>query len=244
MTRRRATWCLLATIAAALVLPASTSPARESEELEKWVLQASRQQPYVPSSAEELRGVEDLFVRTLQTPDRLDELVAGWRADHWEILPLGESGDPLWLVREAPGHACGRGCYAFRPQQRPGIVLQAPHSFADKYTRKLALLLFQEGRIRGRRLEHGASQDRGRGPHGASYVCRLYACRRPSPSPGLHRAAAWLRPGETKHPSRPQRRSDPQRRLVLPRTIRAQGHRAVRKPLPLWTDPALSHSDE
>ncbi len=120
-------------------------PAREPERLEELLRESSRHRVADPAGWEQPRAVENLMIRTLLHQESPAELAAAWKPHGWELQILREDDREAWLLREAPGQARGRGCYAFRPDQQPIFLLQAPHSFTDKYTRQLARQLFAEG---------------------------------------------------------------------------------------------------
>jgi hypothetical protein len=120
--------------------------ADEHSEVVRLLSQASSQANYLAPTSAQLAQCEDLFVRTLQGPR--DALLAGqWQQLGWDVIELQQAGQALWIIYEPPPNARGWGLYAIRPNQLPGIVLQAPHSFSDTHTRRLALQLFSEGPI-------------------------------------------------------------------------------------------------
>ncbi len=125
-----------------VVVPASWG--RTGAELERMLLAASAGGNYAPATTAELIRCEQLFLRTLRTPD--DPVLAEeWREFGWQLQRLQDHQRRLWVVSELPANRRGWGFYVIQEGHPPGLVLQAPHSFADKYTRNVALRLFQDG---------------------------------------------------------------------------------------------------
>jgi hypothetical protein len=137
----------LAVVAACLVLVApQVAPAREGLDLERLLRSAQSGRQYRPASPAELARCEELFLRTLSTPD-LAGLADEWQQLGFRLLPLPATDPPLWVVFEPVEHARGWGAYVICPHRLPGLVLQAPHSYADRFTGNIALRLFAEGRF-------------------------------------------------------------------------------------------------
>ena len=145
MTRARITWAGIVAgwlFVGPVCLPLS---AGEPGRLEQLLREASRHRVAELVGWEQPQAIENLMVRTLLHREDPRHLAADWRPHGWALHVVRERGRETWLLREAPGQATGRGFYAFRPDQQPVLLLQAPHSFADKYTRQLARQLFAEG---------------------------------------------------------------------------------------------------
>ena len=126
-----------------LVVGPSTS-AQTIRKLERRIRAVSRAKHYMPPTAEELRRFETLCEQTLLQPDA-PELPAAWNSIGMVYARTGWQDEPAWLICESPAQIRGWGFYLVRPTRLPGLVLQAPHSFADLYTRNIALRFLADG---------------------------------------------------------------------------------------------------
>lgn len=139
--------CLLVlTFVLAIASSRATVRAHEYRDVERLLLQASQGREYVPPSADELGQCEQLFVRTLEGP-RDEALQTEWQTVGWILRQLTIDGQELWAIYEAAPYQRGWGFYLICPERLPGLVVEAPHSFADELTRELALQLFSEGKL-------------------------------------------------------------------------------------------------
>jgi len=145
--------CLFATVCLALFLCLSQTAraedqvATEASELESLVRQASRIETFHDPTNDELRAAERLFTRTIRGDESFNDLRKDWGELSFDMEILQTPKGRLWLLRESPSHEEGRGCYAFRSSASMPVVLQAPHSFADRHTRRLTAQLFLESRF-------------------------------------------------------------------------------------------------
>jgi hypothetical protein len=123
-------------------------PSLQVAQLETLVRQASRRQTSLVAPGTKLAAAQALFARTLRAQEPVELLQQAWATLSFELEVYQSNGGQVWLVRESADHQAGRGFYAFRPEQAIPIALQAPHSFADKDTRRLATQLFLSERFR------------------------------------------------------------------------------------------------
>ena len=124
-----------------------SSPKRETFDalvLEKRVREASGTEVFRPPSTVELRDAERLFARTFRGDESIEVLRDAWAKMHFALQTYGAGDQRIWLLRELPSHEMGRGFYAFRPAATMPVILEAPHSFADRNTRRLTAQLFME----------------------------------------------------------------------------------------------------
>lgn len=119
----------------------------DGDSLAKLRSDASRDGSYRLPGAEELRGAEDLFRRTLLRSGALEGLQAAWGSLRYELQPLRDRGTDYLVLREREDSKTGRGFYVFRPGPVPAVALEAPHSSFDKYTGEIALSLMLEGQF-------------------------------------------------------------------------------------------------
>ncbi|RKZ81791.1 MAG: hypothetical protein DRR19_21675 [Candidatus Parabeggiatoa sp. nov. 1] len=110
----------------------------------KDALKAAKTGEYVAPTAEALHKAEALFLRTLKGEPSVD-LQNAWQAQGFAMRALTHNGTDFTVVQEAEGKRTGRGFYAFRQKESLPIALQAPHSYKDLYTGKIASLLMEEG---------------------------------------------------------------------------------------------------
>ncbi len=119
--------------------------AQDGLTLERFVTVARTGQHYQPATAEELARCEELFAHTLRHPES-SNLADDWQQLGFWLSPLVVHDRPhMWLLNESPQHKRGWGCYVICPERLPGMVLQAPHSFSDRYTGNVALRMFADG---------------------------------------------------------------------------------------------------
>jgi hypothetical protein len=131
---------------------------------------ASEAHQFVLPSAGELRTVEQLFERTFELATEARSAPSGNAAnavesqfaaltDQWAAHQMKlrrwtryrfDDGEvaPIWVLRETSRRQEGRGFYVFLPASRGQEIVEAPHSFHDKYTRTIAERLFRSGQFR------------------------------------------------------------------------------------------------
>jgi hypothetical protein len=114
--------------------------------LEERIREASRGGLFRTPSTGELSVAERLFAETFRADQPLEVLQRAWRGIHFQLQTFEAGNQQLWLLRELPSHRTGRGFYVFRPTAAIPVVLEAPHSFADRNTRPLTARLFVNSR--------------------------------------------------------------------------------------------------
>jgi hypothetical protein len=122
----------------------ASAAAREQRTLQQLLTLARDGRRYVPATPADLRRCEDLFVRTLRDA-REPELESDWEQMGFRLMELRSAEAETWLIIEPPHRKRGWGFYVLCPGNAPGLVLQAPHSFADRHTGDVALRLFADG---------------------------------------------------------------------------------------------------
>lgn len=101
---------------------------------------------YVPVSVEQERRAAGLFERLLR--GEKDPNIAAGLGKLGLVLGQVRIGDELLtLIREAPGHAEGKGVYVFRAAGAP-VLLQVPHRFTDLGTGEIAAAMLKESTFR------------------------------------------------------------------------------------------------
>jgi hypothetical protein len=125
--------------------PSFAQPRLATATLEQLLPDSSQRGDYQRVTTADREVIETLFRRALRTDTDVQELRSAWDRIGWELRVLGPANRPIWLIQETPGHARGYGYYAFRPSEPPSILLQAPHSYADRNTGKLVRQLFEGG---------------------------------------------------------------------------------------------------
>ena len=135
-------------IGVACLLPglAREGTARESPQLDRLVALAGTGRHYRQATQQELVDCETLFARTLHDP-HMAGLGEAWARLGFRLLPLADSEPKTWALIETPGQQRGWGFYLICPERLPGLVLQAPHRYADRYTGHVALRLFEDGQF-------------------------------------------------------------------------------------------------
>lgn len=118
--------------------------ARDDLVLSRLYQGARQSKRYQPATHDELSRCEDLFRRTMHAGDHAT-LAEAWRDFGWEFESLTFQGTTLRIVYEPAGSSRGWGFYVIAPERFPGMVLQCPHAFSDKFTDNLALRMFAEG---------------------------------------------------------------------------------------------------
>jgi len=120
------------------------------DEVEAAVFAAGPRATFQPTSSSEHEAIARLVPALLEaawssTPPRSPAkwqaaaAAVGFRIEAWTI-----DGERYWALLEAPGRERGAGAYIFRvaPRSEPTILLQAPHSYHDIGTGRLAVDLF------------------------------------------------------------------------------------------------------
>lgn len=131
-------------LACGLLLLPSTCLAVEPPSLMERFSQVSRGAHYEPPSMEAFEQARktflEMFVNQHIPCDKLKSL--GFRIVR---MPLKNES---WVIIEDALHR-GAGLYAVRSEPKQGVplLLQAPHSFFDRYTRELAVQWMQEGGV-------------------------------------------------------------------------------------------------
>jgi len=109
-----------------------------------WKASTQGGQYHTPTPAE-LQQAEILFLQTLTRQGTLQELQLAWATLGLELVQVHEGREDWWVLREQPESKTGRGFYVFRLAGAKGVVIQAPHSGADRCTGEIALSLLREG---------------------------------------------------------------------------------------------------
>lgn len=110
----------------------------------------SRSSRYVAASPQELVQCRVLFERVMRQPDD-PELRSAWRELGFEYTAARGREPGCWMVYERPAESRGWGFFLVCPERLTGatghqpLVLQAPHSFSDRFTRNVALRLLKDG---------------------------------------------------------------------------------------------------
>ena len=129
---------------------AVTTPrnARAAAPLEALLEATALRDGYVAATPAEALRSEEMFFRALRG-ERGAALEDGFRGLGFVMERLGLGGEPLAVVREAPGAGTGKGLYVLRaPVGISPVALQAPHRDDDLDTgRILARLLAEERRF-------------------------------------------------------------------------------------------------
>lgn len=108
---------------------------------------ASGEGTYRPAEPSELRAAEHLFRRTFANEERLAQLRPDWAEMGFDLIASKLGDREVWILRESAGQTRGRGFYVWRRGSTVPIVLEAPHSFHDLYTREIALRLFRDSDV-------------------------------------------------------------------------------------------------
>lgn len=127
----------------AFTLLATTQPVVAREGFADQLKQVSKAKRYVAPTANELTRCEMLFRQTLRGPVDTT-LIEDWKQLGFEIQ---ETAPETIAISESVESLRGWGYYLIHRDRLPGVVLQAPHSFYDKYTRSLALRIESDGGI-------------------------------------------------------------------------------------------------
>jgi len=120
-------------------------PVASTMSLEEMLAEASQGGTFVVPSAQQLERAGVLFEQTLEG-GAMAPLVAGWKQLGFDLSVYHDGHEHWWVLQDIQKQ--GGGFYVFRHDDKLKlwpIALQAPHSFHDQRTRKLALLLMQEG---------------------------------------------------------------------------------------------------
>lgn len=126
---------------------AEESPPRKTSAIESLLSKASRKNRYEPLSAGNMRTWEALFARTMAGEVNIRQLEKQWQLLGWRLRQVSHN-DESFLVLYEHEQKRGGGFYAIRVESDCEVVLQAPHAFADRHTRLLALEFFESGTFR------------------------------------------------------------------------------------------------
>lgn len=126
---------------------AAASEVRRAEpagnELRKLVLdQLEQRGNYRRPSAEEIERAAKLFAETLSNDADTAELRSKWSEEGFDLESVDDGGESFWVLKERPDEKFGRGILVIRRSKFVPVMLQAPHSFFDRETDKIALGVF------------------------------------------------------------------------------------------------------
>ena len=112
-------------------------------------LRGSRCERYTQPAEQELMQAQALFQQLLADswPDE-DRLRADWTELGFSWESIAVDGVALWLAREVGADCRGRGLYLFRTGSRSELVLQIPHSYADRGTGDIGLGVLRATEVR------------------------------------------------------------------------------------------------
>ena len=101
---------------------------------------------YRTPDVEELNIAEALFVRQLEGETGA-ALNNAWQRLGFHVVLMQVADGNFVVVHERAARKNGRGFYVFNSKASGTVVLQAPHSYKDRYTGELALKFFAENRF-------------------------------------------------------------------------------------------------
>ena len=150
-------------------------PNSKATSLGTLVIRASRDGEFVTPPVNELSVARDLFQRTIfdligwaeviaaeshfkasekvatkrrrQSIERLERTRDRWQSLQMSFEQIGDGKESVWILSENSDARRGRGFFAFRPQAKRRLVIQAPHSFFDKHTRAINAHIFESGEV-------------------------------------------------------------------------------------------------
>lgn len=102
---------------------------------------------YQLPGAQELDRVQRLFARHFAGHED-PSMAQAWDSLGMTVEQRHDLHGAYQLIREQTGQCRGRGVFAFRSPVATGPVLQAPHSFHDRHTGRIATQLFNGGQLR------------------------------------------------------------------------------------------------
>jgi len=119
----------------------ATSLASASDLSKAW--KQSQVGVFVPSSSQDVLDAHRLFSQMLQG-QRVR--ASAWDALGMQVEHLRYKGEVVLVVHEQTQHQYGRGFFVIRQKETDSpLLLQAPHSFKDLYTGRIALKLWMAG---------------------------------------------------------------------------------------------------
>ena len=116
--------------------------------LGKTLEQASHRADFVQPTPSELSAFYDTAKATFAGEDPLSVLKERWMKIGWEVAQLTINDNTVWLIYQPAQSRRGAGVFAVRPNADNEILLEAPHSFYDKFTRPIVVRMFERSNFR------------------------------------------------------------------------------------------------
>jgi len=101
----------------------------------------SHTQTYKAPTSKELTEAEDLFRQHFKGHFE-ENHTRQWKKLGFQAHAITQNDNNFFVIREHAKQRHGRGFFIFSPTRKPGLALQAPHRYHDRYTGEIALQLF------------------------------------------------------------------------------------------------------
>ena len=102
---------------------------------------------YIAPTAKQRDFFRSLVSRSLTLTGKDSKFRNLWKGSGWKLHKLNAAGETVWLIERSDLNQ-GAGLFAIRPTSTSSVLLQAPHAFYDKHSRKIARLIFEQSNVR------------------------------------------------------------------------------------------------
>jgi hypothetical protein len=116
--------------------------------LPKILEQSSHPSEYAEPTVDQLIAFRELAESTLAASQPYELLRDRWLTMGWSLERIIIHDQTIWLVVDAGESRRGAGMFAIRPHSSDQIMVQAPHSYFDEYTRPITVRMFERSNIR------------------------------------------------------------------------------------------------
>ncbi|NOZ54757.1 MAG: hypothetical protein GXP08_16740 [Gammaproteobacteria bacterium] len=125
-------------LALAALMISSASPGYAQSLSKLW--QKSKAPVYQAPAMDELRKAEHLFRQHFNGYFGT-ALIQQWKKLGFGTHVIEQNNNRFFIIREHARHRDGRGFFIFSLDRKPGIILQAPHSYYDRFTGHIVMKL-------------------------------------------------------------------------------------------------------
>ncbi len=124
----------------AFILFASFVSVATAQSLNEKFFLSAKNGSFQAMNLKEIEQLEKMFISTLSKAQPQTQVIP-------ESIILKKSAEGLVTIQDKPNR--GRGFFIFRSNNYRPIFLQSPHRFSDKYTGRITLALFKQGKFGG-----------------------------------------------------------------------------------------------
>lgn len=103
---------------------------------------------YIEPTHAELLKFHELAISTLTGDQKFQQLRKRWEKLGWSLENVRIRDEIVWILSDSETPKRGAGAFAIRPNSSSQILVQAPHSYFDKFTRPITVRVFEQSDFR------------------------------------------------------------------------------------------------